>query len=273
MAGTDHRKQVFSIGPAIVLVEPQLAENIGTVARAMANFGLSELRLVRPRPQLPSAKAEAAASGAVAILNEARLFDTVEQAIADLRLVVATTARERGQAKPVDSPKQTAVRIAERLSAGEAAGILFGRERTGLLNDEVSIADRVLTFPVNPGFASLNLGQAVLLFGYEWWMHTTGGALPFDMPNLSPHASKAEVLALFQHLEGELDETSFFRSPEKRAVMVRNLRNIVQRLEPTRQDLQTLHGIVAALVEGRRQKERRPRKALKPLQEVDGEES
>lgn len=270
MAGTDHRKQVAGGGPAIILVEPQLAENIGTVARAMGNFGLAELRLVRPRPVLPDAKADAAATGAAPILHAAAVFDRIEDAIGDLNLLVATTARERGQAKPVDTPPETADRAAQCLADGGKAGILFGRERSGLLNDEIALADRVLTFPVNPGLASLNLSQAVLLFGYEWWRRCTGGALPFDMPRRSPPAARKEVLALFAHLEGELDDTGFFRSPEKRALMVRNLRNMILLLEPTHQDVQTLHGVVTALVEGRRRDGgRSPRTALKPLREID----
>jgi tRNA/rRNA methyltransferase len=234
MAGTDRRKQTPGSGPAIILVQPQLGENIGVAARAMANFGLGEMRLVRPRPPWPNERAVAAASGATAILDEAKLFDTLEEAVADLNLLIATTARERGQAKPVEGPRPTAERIGAVLASGMRAGVVFGRERVGLSNDEVALADRVLTFPVHPGFASLNLGQAVLLFGYEWWMASTDGALPFDMPLKSPPSSKDRVLALFAHLEGELDQTSFFRSPEKRAVMVRNLRNIILRLETCR---------------------------------------
>jgi tRNA/rRNA methyltransferase len=271
VAGTDRRKRVETSGPAIILVEPQLAENLGTAARAMGNFGLSELRLVRPRPSPRSERARAAASGASPILDDAAIFDSVEAAIADLTLVYATTARERGQAKPVDTPSEAAARLSERVGAGEKVGVLFGRERTGLLNDEVAIAERVLTFPVNPGFASLNLAQAVLLVGYEWWRAAHGETLPFEMPARSRAATKDELLALFRHLEGELDAADFFRNADKREVMIRNLRNIFHRLEPSRADLQTLHGIVATLVEGRRGKQRRPRKVLKPLTDL-GEE-
>jgi tRNA/rRNA methyltransferase len=271
VAGTDRRKLIEAAGPVIVLVEPQLAENIGTAARAMLNFGLTEMRLVRPRPKPKSEKAQAAASGAETVLEAAAVFHTVEAAIADLSLVYATTARERGQAKPVDAPAAAAVLLRERIAAGERVGILFGRERTGLENDEVALADRVLTFPVNPGFASLNLAQAVLLVGYEWWRATRGEAPPFEMPARSPAATKAQLLALFAHLEGELDAADFFRNAEKRAVMTRNLRNIFHRLAASRQDLQTLHGVFAALVEGRRTKARRERKVLAPLREVEEE--
>ncbi len=255
----------------IVLVEPQLAENIGTAARAMLNFGLTEMRLVRPRPKITGEKALAAASGAETVLEAAGVFHTLEAAIADLGLLYATTARERGQAKPVDVPSAAVALMRERVAAGERVGILFGRERTGLENDAVALADRVLTFPVNPGFASLNLAQAVLLVGYEWWKATQGEAPPFDMPARSPAATKAELLALFAHLEGELDAADFFRNADKRAVMTRNLRNIFHKLSASRQDLQTLHGVFAALVEGRRTKQRRERKTLAPLREVEEE--
>jgi tRNA/rRNA methyltransferase len=153
---------------AIILVEPQLAENIGMVARAMANFGLSELRLVAPRDGRPKKGARAAASGAVHVLEGAKLYATAREAVADLRFVLAATARERGQMKRVYAPDDAMREVAGRVAAGEGAGVLFGRERTGLENDEVSLADAIVTFPVDPAFASVNLAQAVLLVSYEW---------------------------------------------------------------------------------------------------------
>ena len=154
--------------PIIILVEPQLAENIGMVARAMANFGLSELRLVSPRNGWPKKGAHSAASGATHVLESATLYDNVREAIADLNFVFATTARERGQMKRVFAPDAAMAEAQARLGAGQGIGILFGRERTGLENDEVSLADAIITFPVDPKFSSLNLAQAVLLVSYEW---------------------------------------------------------------------------------------------------------
>ena len=166
MAGTDHRRRAAADGPAVILVEPQLGENIGTAARAMMNCALDDLRLVRPRDGWPSAKAVAAASGADAVLERARLYPSVEAAIADLVHVYAATARDRGVVRRVVTPRRAAAEIRTHLAAGEACGVLFGPERTGLLNDDVVLADTVLTIPLNPGFSSLNLAQAVLIVGY-----------------------------------------------------------------------------------------------------------
>ena len=189
-------------GPAIILVEPQLAQNVGSVARAMANFALSELRIVRGRAQADGEKARVFAAGAHHVIDAARHFDRVEDALADLTLVIATTAREREQAKPVDAPEAGAARMVAEAGAGGRAGLMFGRERTGLENDEIALAHRVVTFPVNPAYASLNLAQAVLLMGYEWFKAATGGAAPFEMPTRSPPATHEEIVALFAHLEG-----------------------------------------------------------------------
>src|SRR5215510_7997350 len=170
MSGTDKTKTGFDLeGPAIILVEPQLGENIGMTARAMGNFALSRLRLVNPRDGWPNVAAQRAAAGADHILDRVELFDTVQAAIADLDLVFATTARAHDQAKPVVAPDAAAREIVSHIAAGGGAGILFGRERAGLTNEEVALANRIVTFPVNPGFASLNLAQAVLLIGYEWF--------------------------------------------------------------------------------------------------------
>jgi tRNA/rRNA methyltransferase len=252
-AGTDHTKEWSAIGgPVIVLVEPQLGENIGTAARAMANFGLTRLRLVRPRDAWPNVHARRAASGADAVLDDARLFDSVEAALADCRFVLATTARAHDQAKPVISPAEAAAEMAPRLAAGETVAVLFGRERWGLINEEVGLADRIVTFPVNPAFASLNLAQAVLIVAYEWFNHATGGALPFAMPRRSPPAGKEQLLAFFATLERELERVEFFRPAEKRTTMTVNLRNIFTRMEPTQQDIQTLHGVIMSIAEGRK---------------------
>jgi len=252
-AGTDKTKTwIDAPGPIVVLVEPQLGENIGAAARVMGNFGLSRLRLVKPRDGWPNMQAGRAASGADRILEDAQLYDMVEAAIADCTLVLATTARAHDQAKPVISPDAAAALLAPRVAGGDNVAVLFGRERYGLQNREVALADRIVTFPVNPAFASLNLAQAVAVLAYEWFKLASGGALPFAMPQKSPPAGKEQVQAFFANLERELDQIEYFRPLEKRATMLVNLRNIFARMQPTQQDIQTLHGIVVALSEGRK---------------------
>ncbi len=251
-SGTDHTKQWTAIaGPVVVLVEPQLGENIGTAARAMANFGLTRLRLVRPRDAWPNVHARRAASGADMVLDHAQLFDTLEAALSDCSFVLATTARAHDQAKPVIGPAEAAVQMADRMASGDTVAVMFGRERWGLENDEVGLADRIVTFPVNPAFASLNLAQAVLIVAYEWFKHA-GSGLPFAMPQRSARAGKDQLFAFFTSLERELEAVEFFRPPEKRDTMTINLRNIVARMEPSQQDVQTLHGVIMALAEGRK---------------------
>src|ERR1700722_17894748 len=252
-SGTDKTKPWTDVaGPIIVLVEPQLGQNIGTAARAMANFGLSRLRLVKPRDGWPDIQAVRAASGADAVLDGAQLFDTLEAAVADCQFVLATTARQHDQAKPVMGPQEAAREIAPRVAAGETVAVVFGRERWGLENDEVGLADRIVTFPVNPAFASLNLAQAVLVIAYEHFKLATGGALPFTTTQRSSPAGKQQVFAFFADLESELEKVEFFRPPEKRATMTINLRNIFTRMQPTSQDVQTLHGVIMAIAEGRK---------------------
>jgi tRNA/rRNA methyltransferase len=252
-AGTDKtRSWIATPGPIVILVEPQLGENIGAAARAMANFGLARLRLIKPRDGWPSLKAQRSASGADRILDDAALFDTVAAAIVDCTLVLATTARAHDQAKPVLGPDEAAAFLAPHVAAGENVAIMFGRERYGLENDEVALADRIVTFPINPAFASLNLAQAVALVAYEWFKLASGGKLPFAMPQKSQLAPKQQVQAFFANLERALDEIEYFRPLDKRATMLVNLRNIFARMQPTQQDIQTLHGIVVALTEGRK---------------------
>jgi tRNA/rRNA methyltransferase len=230
MSGTDKTKAAPDLtGPVVILVEPQLGENIGMAARAMGNFALSRLRIVNPRDGWPNIAAQRAAAGADHILEQAELFDTVEAAVADCSLLFATTARAHDQAKPVVGPDVAATEMVGQIKSGGTAGILFGRERAGLLNEEVGLANRIITFPVNPGFASLNLAQAVLLVGYEWFKLSTAGELPFA-----------------------LDKVEFLRPAEKRDTMLVNLRNIFTRMEPTKQDMHTLHGVVMAIAEGRK---------------------
>ena len=252
-SGTDQSKAMIEIaGPVVVLVEPQLGENIGMAARAMGNFGLTRLRLVKPRDGWPNVHAQRAASGADHILDKVELFDTVEEAVADCTLLFATTARAHDQAKPVVAPEDAAREAIAHVATGATAGILFGRERYGLLNEEVALANRIITFPVNPGFASLNLAQAVLLCGYECFKHATASALPYAMPERSEPASQHQMQAFFDNLVRELDKVEFLRPVEKRETMLVNLRNIFSRMDPTKQDMHTLHGVVMAIAEGRK---------------------
>jgi tRNA/rRNA methyltransferase len=237
--------------PTIILVEPQLAENIGMVARAMANFGLTELRIVAPRDGWPRKGAHSAASGAVHVLEEAKLYDTAKDAIADLNYVFATTARERGQMKRVFAPESAMKEAHQRSTEDQRIGIMFGRERTGLENDEVSLADAIITFPVDPKFSSLNLAQAVLLVSYEWYKLAFGGALPFDGERRSPPAAREAVTSFFDYVEEELEAVNFYPE-DKKPIMTRNMRDIFHRLEMTEQDVRTLRGAIRALAEGRR---------------------
>ena len=267
-AGTDHTKPKLEGGPAIILVRPQLAVNIGMCARAMANFGLSDLRLVAPREGWPRTGAYrkgayAAAAGAVHLLESARVFPDVASAIVDLSFVHAATARGRGQMKPVHIPAQAMPIAAQAIAAGERRGVMFGPERTGLDNDDVALADAILTFPVNPAYASLNLAQAVLLTGYEWFRAAHGDVLPFDTSERSPPATREMTAAFFDFLEEQLDARQFFRPITKKPVMARNLRNMFHRMSLTEQDVRTLWGVVVRLVEGpRREPNARRRKKL-----------
>jgi tRNA/rRNA methyltransferase len=252
-AGTDKtRRWVETPAPCVILVETQLADNIGSVARAMANFGLSELRLVNPKQGWPHERAVVMAAGADRVLNAAKVYDTVEAAIGDLHYVFATTARAHDQAKPVVAADTAATVAGEKIAAGERVGLMFGRERNGLENQEVGLADSIITLPVNPAFASLNLGQAVVIVAYEWFKHATSGALPFGTPQRSDAAPREQLLAFFQNLEHELEKVEFFRPPDKRDTMQINLRNIFSRMQPTQQDIHTLHGVIMTIAQGRK---------------------
>ena len=251
-AGTDKTKRwVEQAAPIVVLVEPQLGENIGAAARAMANFGLSRLRLVKPVRGWPNEKARVMAAGADRVLDAATLHDSMADAIGDCSFVIAATARNHDQAKPVIGAAQSAAEMAPRVAAGENVAIVFGRERNGWENHEVGRADRILTLPVNPAFASLNLAQAVVIVGYEWFKQA-GSDLPFATAERSPPVAKQQLDAFFADLERELDKVEFFRPDEKRGVMSVNLRNIFQRMAPTQQDIRTLHGVVTAIAQGRK---------------------
>jgi tRNA/rRNA methyltransferase len=252
-SGTDKTKRwIETPGPVVVLVEPQLGENIGAAARAMANFGLSKLRLVKPLRGWPQERAKVMAAGADRVLDGAVLYDTLAEAVGDCSYVVATTARNHDQAKPVLSAERMAATIAPKVSGGETVALVFGRERIGLENHEVGRADAIVTLPVNPAFASLNLAQAVVVVAYEWFKLASGGQLPFSASERSPPAPKQQLDAFFADLERELDAIEFYRPHEKRGVMSTNLRNIFNRMAPTEQDIRTLHGITMSLARGRK---------------------
>ena len=255
--------------PAFVLVRPQLVDNIGMVARAMANFGLEHLRLVAPRDGWPNEKARIAASGANFIIDGAEAYPAFEPALAGLNWVAATTARQRDLAKAVLTPEQTVAEMRRRIAAGQRCGIVFGPERNGLETDEVANADAIVMAPVNPSFASLNLAQAALLVAYEWMKQAGGGTLgrvtTYEAPIApglhtrgSPPAGREDLLAFFGHIERELDASGFFTAPDKRPSVIQNLRSMFVRMGATEQEIRTLRGIVKALAHPKGSKGRVP---------------
>lgn len=250
MAGTDHRR--FDPdqpggggrrGPTIILVDPQLGENIGMAARAMLNCGLTDLRLVRPRDGWPNGRAVATASGADVVLDKARVFETTADAIADLTLVFAATARDRDMIKRNHTPEQAA----KAFLADDNSGVMFGGEAWGLHNDDIAVGEHVITVPLNPGFSSLNLSQAVLLVAYEWHKASQYAPPPeLRMTGTRP-ASKKELIAMFEHLESALDDSGFMHIREKRDIMARNLRNIFGRAALTEKEVRTMRGVISSL--------------------------
>lgn len=247
MAGTDRGLTPVQGGPHIILVDPQMGENIGAAARAMYNFGLTNMSIVRPRDGWPNSRAIANASGAHEVLERAQVYDTVEEATADFHLIFAATARDRDMVKEVATPKEAAKRIRQSIPAGHRCCILFGGERAGLSNDDVVLAQTIITVPANPAFSSLNLAQCVLLVAYEWFQFADQTPSTVITDGHTRPANGAELNGLFGHLETELDRSGFFRPSEKKPNMVRNLRNMLQRANFTEQDVRTLRGVVASL--------------------------
>ena len=248
MAGTDNsRAAIPSGGPAIILVEPQLGENIGTAARAMLNCGLTDLRLVNPRDGWPNNKAVSASAGADVVVENARVYRHTADAIADLSHVFATTARPRDMVKAVATPRGAAGLIRAAEARDERCGVLFGRERTGLANHDVMLAGTIITVPLNPGYTSLNLAQAVLLVGYEWYL-AADATPPVHTPlgDTRP-ANAAELAGFFDHLDRELDRTGFYRTEQMRPSMQRNLHAIFHRAQLTEQEVRTLRGLISRL--------------------------
>ena len=241
--------------PTIILVRPQLGENIGMAARAMLNCGLSDLRLVAPRDGWPNPKAQRAASGADVVLDKARVFDTVEAAVADLGRVVATTARNRELSQRIVTPRHAAAEMRGWMAQGDKVGILFGPERTGLTNDDMVQADTALSIPLNPQFSSLNIAQAVLLVAYEWAMAAADGPAERMSDHSTRPATKDELQNLFGHLERALDQSGFLRHEAMRPAMVNNLRALLQRTAMTEQEVRTFHGVIKFLAKRKHDEE------------------
>ena len=230
--------------PCIILVEPQLAENIGMAARAMMNCRLHEMRLVNPRESHLSEKAVSASSGADSILKNAKVFASTADAISDLQFVYASTARKRNQIKPVDGADYAADNIMRKISAGEKCGIMFGPERTGLHNDDIAISSAIIEIPLNPEHCSLNLAQAVLLIGYECFKKQIPENSHKLVTNATDIASNEKLLKFFEFLEEKLKDSKNFADEEKKPRLVRNLRNIFTRSDITEQELNSLYGVI-----------------------------
>lgn len=233
--------------PAIILDHPQMGENIGAAARAMLNFGFHDLRLVAPRDGWPNQSAIDMSSGALDMMPPVQVFETLPAAIKDLHHVYATTARRRDMVKPVFTPRGAAADAQARLQSGQKTGLVFGRERTGLENDDLALCQAIITVPTNPEFSSINLAQSVLLVAYEWQM-TQDNTPAYDLPAGSSFpAENAQLMELFERLENELETHNFFRSAGLKPTMVRNIRTLLTRAQMTDQEVRTFHGIISAL--------------------------
>ncbi|WP_368188322.1 RNA methyltransferase [Aestuariibius sp. HNIBRBA575] len=234
--------------PSFVLIRPQMGENIGAAARAMWNFGLDRMRIIAPRDGWPNPNAVAMASGAGRLLDEAQVFDTTADAISDCTYVYATTARPRGLTKPVLTPEAAMAEAAQRIASGEKVAVMFGPERAGMENDDIARANAIISVPVNPEFASLNLAQCVLLNAYQWRLATS----EIEHRKLDGHrtevAEQIEIEKLADHYEQRLGDAGFFYPEAKADHMKINLRNLWSRLPLTRADVQILHGIMRQMV-------------------------
>lgn len=258
MTGREGGADLHPVGntPVVILVRPQLADNIGACARAMANGGLFHLRLVAPRDGWPQEKAWRNASGADRLLDAATVHPTVADAVADLHHVFATCPRPRHIIKPVLTARGAAAELRAVTGRGLRAGLLFGPERAGLDNDDMAQADALVRYPLNPGFMSLNLAQAVMILAYEWWTADEQTSPRTLMTNETRVATKGQLDHFLAHLTDQLDACGFLRNLPKRPGMVRNIRHFFERGEVTEQELRTLHGIVTELAIGRRQRGR-----------------
>lgn len=249
MSGTDHSIDLEGppVGLSFVLVEPQMGENIGAAARGMWNFGLERMRIVSPRDGWPNPAAIAMASGAGRLLEDALIYETTAEAVADAQVIFATTARPRGMTKRVLTPEDAMAEARGLIAAGGKVAVLFGPERAGLSNEDVILADAIVSVPVNPAFASLNLAQCVLLLAYEW--RRQGQDVPPDLPDRAPAEDVTRFLA---HLEDELQTAGFFFPEHKKDPMVASLENLFRRMPLTDADVRTLWGVVRALSRGPR---------------------
>jgi len=233
--------------PIIILVKPQLGQNIGAVARIMLNFGYKELRVVNPRDGWPNHDAAVNASGADEVLESARVFDRVEDAIADLQLVYATTPRNHDMIKIIESPEGAAKRLSPEIHEGARVGVLFGCERAGLNNDDVALCQGIITIPTNPEFSSLNLSHAVGVVCYAFMTALDQPEMERFRTGKTTVADQSDLISFYDFLENSLQDSGFLRHEKKRPVMVRNIRNIFNRMNLTKQEIQTLRGIFKSL--------------------------
>lgn len=245
------KQDAFDAMPAVILVNPQLGQNIGASCRAMLNFGLTELRLVKPRDGWPNPDADAMAAGAVSLIENAKVYETTAEAVADLKFVLAATARRRELEVPVIGTGEVGAQLQAFASEGVPTGILFGPEKAGLTNEDVVLADAILTYPINPAFQSLNLAQAVNIFAYIW--KSAEGAAPPDyfQEEISAAASRDDLVRMFVHLEDELENSGYFFPEAKSELMKQNIRTPFVRAKMTEQEVRTMRGIIKALAKGR----------------------
>jgi tRNA/rRNA methyltransferase len=232
----------------MILVRPQMGENIGAAARVMANFGLAQMRLVAPRDGWPNVKASDMAGKALYILDDATLHSDVAAAVAPCQFVLATTSRERAMNLPVLTPREAMAEAVARIRQGQQVGILFGPERTGLENEELALANAVVTIPVSESYPSLNLAQAVAVLAYEWGVQSAERIASAPSNAIDVPAPKAELEGLFGQLEAALDAVDFWRVPEKKEAMWRNIRAGLNRAELSSQEVATWRGILRALL-------------------------
>lgn len=253
--------------PCVILVKPTLSQNIGSVARAMNNFGLTELRLVAPKVDWLNDEARALSAGADSLLENAKVFETFPEAIADLQYLYATTARPRDLNKSVMAPKEIMGPIVERAQNNTAQGLVFGNEKWGLENEDIALCDVIISIPLNPHFSSINLAQSLIIVGYEYFQTTLMGT-PSSTQTLEEPASRGDLEGFFLHLEDELMMSGYLRPPHKIPVMVRTLRNLFTRAELSTQEVRSLRGVVSSLVNPNGIYSRRPKRdRLKKIEE------
>ncbi|WP_017930219.1 RNA methyltransferase [Robiginitomaculum antarcticum] len=249
--GQDRLAESAGPQPAVILVAPQMGENIGAAARAMLNFGLTDLRIVKPRDGWPNERAYALASGAAPLLDNAKLFETTEEAVADLSFIMAATARRRELEIPVIGTGEVGPQLVKCQRGGIASGIMFGPEQSGLTNDDVVLCDYILTYPINPAFQSLNLAQAVAVFSYIWGSRESTAPPDFFDKGEPLPAPRKDLTRMLEHLEDELEKAGFFYPPQKTPLMKNNIRAPLIRGQLTEQEVRTFRGMIKALAKGR----------------------